>query len=120
MTPEKINKIGFILAERLCKKSDVLGARHPEDTPQDMRLGSSGVGKAVVCSRAVGKVAEGAGEEGNDAAAIRKILSLVRKLWDISEHRPLKTWPWFPSSVWLQEGVVYSAAILEQVFTKTE
>lgn len=47
MTPGKINKIDFNLAERLCKKCDVLGARHPKDTPQDIRLGSSGVGKAV-------------------------------------------------------------------------
>lgn len=90
MTPGKINKIDFNLAERLCKKSDVLGARHPKDTPQDIRLGSSGVRKAVVGPRAVGEVA---GEEGNDPAAIPRILSLVRKLWDFSERRLPKTWP---------------------------
>ena len=58
------------------------------------------MGKAVVGPRAVGEVAEVAGEEGKDPSAIPRILSLVRKLWDISEHRPQETWPWFPCSVW--------------------
>lgn len=60
------------------------------------------------------------GRGEHDAAAIPRILSLVRKLWDFSEHRTQETQPWFPGSVWLQEEVDYSAAILEQAFTKTE